>query len=100
MELGTEPQPGCAAVDRRRAEGRPMKRLALRCAAIFLLTIMSCSGSSETTEWCDDACAIWRDCTGWDLNACTGDCRADGDWDAEYLACLRSQPCNNLLACE
>jgi hypothetical protein len=77
-----------------------MKRFALRGAAVFLLAISSCSGSSETTEYCDDACRIWSDCTGWDFGECVSECRADGDWDAEYLACLRSQPCNNLLACE
>jgi hypothetical protein len=77
-----------------------MERLALRCAAILFLGIMSCSGPGETTEWCDDACAIWRDCTGWDFDTCMSECRRDGDWDAEYLACLRAQPCDNLSACE
>jgi hypothetical protein len=77
-----------------------MKRLDLRLAAAILLTITSCGGSSETTEWCQDACKIWNECTGWDSGECMAECRADGDWDAEYLACLRSQPCGNLLACE
>jgi hypothetical protein len=77
-----------------------MTRHALRVAAILFLGIIGCSGSNETTEYCDDACTIWRDCTGWDLDECTRECRADGDWDAAYLACLRGQSCNNLLACE
>jgi hypothetical protein len=76
-----------------------MSRLALRGVAVLFLGIMSCSGG-ETTEWCADACAIWRDCTGWDFEQCMSECRADGDWDAEYLACLRAQPCGNLRACE
>ena len=74
-----------------------MNRLALRFAAIVLLGIMSCSG--ETTEWCTDACTVFRDCTGWDFETCMSECRADGDWDAEYLACLRAQPCNRLQTC-
>jgi hypothetical protein len=77
-----------------------MERLALRALAVAFLVIPSCSGSSETTEWCDDACAIWRDCTGWDFQSCISDCRTEGDWDAEYLACLRSQSCDNLSECE
>jgi hypothetical protein len=77
-----------------------MKRLAARGVAILLLGGMSSCGSSETTEFCSDACTIWRDCTGWDFDECMRECRAEGDWDAEYLACIRSQPCNNLRACE
>jgi hypothetical protein len=77
-----------------------MKRVALGLTAVGLLTITDCGGSHETTEWCEDACRIWHDCTGWDSAECLSECRADGDWDETYLACLRAQSCGNLLACE
>ena len=77
-----------------------MKRLALRSAAILLLAILSCSKSNTTVEFCNEACTIWRDCTGWDFATCTSECRAEGDWDAGYLSCLRSRNCNDLSACD
>jgi hypothetical protein len=67
-----------------------MKRFDLRLVAVVLLTIPACGGSSDTVEFCDDACRIWNECTGWDTGQCLSECRAEKDWDATYLACLRS----------
>lgn len=76
-----------------------MRRVVLACTAILLLTGPSCNSGSETTEWCEDSCRIWSDCTGWDFSMCMSDCRSEGDWDASYLSCLQSRNCNNLDAC-
>jgi hypothetical protein len=77
-----------------------MRRLIQCCAAALVLGMVDCSGARETTEWCDDSCKIWHECTGWDFEACVSECRADGDWDADYLACIRQQSCTSLSACE
>ena len=76
-----------------------MKRLFLLSAVILLLAGPSCNSSSDTAEYCPEACAIWSTCTLWDNDACMAECEADGDWDASYVACLRGQNCVNLEAC-
>jgi len=76
-----------------------MKRLVLISAVILFLAGPSCNSGSETTEWCPDACTIWSNCTGWEYDACMSECRAEGDWDANYLSCLQAQSCDNLDAC-
>jgi hypothetical protein len=77
-----------------------MKRLLLCCVVTLFLVGLSCHSDSETTEWCDDACRIWTDCTGWEYDTCMSECRAEGDWDASYLSCLQAQRCDNLAACD
>lgn len=76
-----------------------MKRLLLISAVILFLAGPSCNSDSDTTEYCPEACTIWSECTGWDYDACMNDCRAEGDWDANYLSCLRAQSCDSLDDC-
>jgi hypothetical protein len=76
-----------------------MRRLMSLSAAALLLVGPSCNSGSETTEYCEDACRIWTDCTGWEFETCMSECKAGGDWDASYLACLQSESCDNLDDC-
>jgi len=76
-----------------------MKRILLVSAVILFLAGLSCDSDSETTQWCDQACQIWSDCTGWEVDACMSECRAEGDWDASYRSCLQAQSCNDLDDC-
>ncbi len=76
-----------------------MKRLVLFSAVVLLLAGPSCNSDSDQMEWCPDACTIWSDCTGWQYDSCISECQAEGDWDANYLSCLRNQTCGNLDAC-
>ena len=77
-----------------------MRRIAAALLALLLFAVAGCSSSSSTVEYCDEACTIWTNCTGWDFNACVAECTDEGDWDQDYLLCIQDQGCGNLLACE
>lgn len=76
-----------------------MKRLMLILISLLALAIVGCS-ESTTTEWCEEACTIWTDCTGWNYQDCLNECRAEGDWDAGYLNCIENVSCENIYDCE
>ena len=56
-------------------------------------------GDEETTKYCTEICDIWVNCEAWTRDACTSECKAAGDWDKDYLDCLKRQSCATLDAC-
>ncbi|HTS78990.1 MAG TPA: hypothetical protein VMH40_00200 [Myxococcaceae bacterium] len=75
-----------------------MRRTPWGLFAVAALLAGGCGGGS-TTQFCDPACQIWKDCGTWDYNACMSDCKTAGNWDQGYVNCLKAATCTTLNTC-
>jgi hypothetical protein len=75
-----------------------MKRVLCAALAAAALCAAGC-GDEKTTKYCSEICQIWVDCEAWTQDACMSECESAGDWDKDYLDCLKAQSCATLDAC-
>ena len=74
-----------------------MRTLMIVMVSVFFF----CAGCvEETTENCDDACAIWAEAPCWELEFCLEECEDERDWDDSYLECLQAADSSDCVALE